>query len=42
LTTIKEMGDLLGKGNEEQSAFNLGIEVPWRLYLRNGKPLYNV
>jgi hypothetical protein len=36
------LDDLLGKGNEEQAVFNLSIDVPWRLHLKNGKILNNV
>jgi len=42
LTITKEIDDLLAKGNKEQAVFNLSIDVPWRLHLRNGKILSNV
>jgi len=42
LTITKEIDNLLGKRNKEQAVFNLSINVPWRLNLRNGKILNNV
>jgi hypothetical protein len=42
LTVTKKIDDLLGKGNKEEVVFNLSIDMPWRLHLRNGKILSNI